>query len=912
MKKLIVLSVILPLCYPLFSQSYYVLFDDPGKPSTITLFDEGQPMSFNLGEASPEGTYDVEYNNRTLRLDPNSWRLQSHTDTFISEIDFYEPGLLPEGDLIHGLAYSTDGNTLAAMYQHSDDVFFYNTSTYQIKSIVDVGREPMDIAMTNQHAYVCCHSANELVVIDLDDYSISNIIDLPDNPCQVEINLEESIVYVGFESDEGGSVAAYDPVTSEQLFHTYEPHLYLSGISHSLGRDSYKFTDFSLSPLNNYFISIRTGTHKPAVFDALTGELVKTFNFGKMKGSGFSITGDTLYIHTVQSSDSMSIHRVNFSDFSVIDSIVAAVSSTFGIPPQHHIAINKDGSKALTIIGQSFNPFCLFNFNTGTHQILSDFSIMGLVEMYTMHDRTHAIPRVWGSFRCIDLETGEIVDRNPIGTSVGIAGAMSPVEDKLALGDGFLYSSLQFTKEKFYIFDLGDPANISTEATIISGIAPEADLTNSAVLSRDGKKIIASNVASDNISIVDFESGQLDTLIQFDRVSSIKTIYKRDQVLASGHDANFIKIIDLTNNETILELYTSWVDNVIISGDGNYAYVFEEINPSARIKKIVLDGAQSEILDEATVDFRCFCSYEDHSLDFVSPTFVGLSPDGNYLLFGSSNDTLGEMLNVFSTQHMEVVKTLPIHDNCVYDYAFTHDSKRVCAIQSDNILIIYLDSLDSYIENEITTGYRSYSSAYSPIDDYFYVLIENDSMYNDDWYLFKIDPLSGEIIEEIPIPESDYHQVEISKNGMPVIRGARSLWFNDMSYMLPGISQEMYYDGEFDLFVIPITGPDKIGVFSPLYLDSKIYPETKRTNIITVSPNPFSTSTVLSYDLPKPSTIRITIFNQLGKQVDHIQQSQSAGKQRINWNAEGLPSGMYYFTLQAGEQVATGKMVLMR
>ena len=314
----------------------------------------------------------------------------------------------------------------------------------------------------------------------------------------------------------------------------------------------------------------------------------------------------------------------------------------------------------------------------------------------------------------------------------------------------------------------------------------------------------------------------------------------------------------------------------------------------------------------ATVDFRCFCSYEDHSLDFVSPTFVGLSPDGNYLLFGSSNDTLGEMLNVFSTQHMEVVKTLPIHDNCVYDYAFTHDSKRVCAIQSDNILIIYLDSLDSYIENEITTGYRSYSSAYSPIDDYFYVLIENDSMYNDDWYLFKIDPLSGEIIEEIPIPESDYHQVEISKNGMPVIRGARSLWFNDMSYMLPGISQEMYYDGEFDLFVIPITGPDKIGVFSPLYLDSKIYPETKRTNIITVSPNPFSTSTVLSYDLPKPSTIRITIFNQLGKQVDHIQQSQSAGKQRINWNAEGLPSGMYYFTLQAGEQVATGKMVLIR
>ena len=77
-------------------------------------------------------------------------------------------------------------------------------------------------------------------------------------------------------------------------------------------------------------------------------------------------------------------------------------------------------------------------------------------------------------------------------------------------------------------------------------------------------------------------------------------------------------------------------------------------------------------------------------------------------------------------------------------------------------------------------------------------------------------------------------------------------------------------------------------------------------------PNPFSTSTTIEYNLRSPETVQITIFNHLGKQIEIIQQKQTAGKQQIIWNAEGLPSGIYYFTLQAGEQMASGKMVVAR
>ncbi len=89
-------------------------------------------------------------------------------------------------------------------------------------------------------------------------------------------------------------------------------------------------------------------------------------------------------------------------------------------------------------------------------------------------------------------------------------------------------------------------------------------------------------------------------------------------------------------------------------------------------------------------------------------------------------------------------------------------------------------------------------------------------------------------------------------------------------------------------------------------------PEANITIPVSVYPNPFSTSTTIEYQLDQPSDVTLIIFNHLGKQVDLIQQYQQSGKQSITWQPQGLPPGLYYFTLQAGEQVATGKMVMVQ
>jgi hypothetical protein len=78
-----------------------------------------------------------------------------------------------------------------------------------------------------------------------------------------------------------------------------------------------------------------------------------------------------------------------------------------------------------------------------------------------------------------------------------------------------------------------------------------------------------------------------------------------------------------------------------------------------------------------------------------------------------------------------------------------------------------------------------------------------------------------------------------------------------------------------------------------------------------VSPNPFTNSTTLSYTLSKPATVTITIFNPHGQLIEKIEQEQPIGEQQVIWNAEGLPAGMYYYRIQAGEKIGNGKMVKM-
>ena len=85
--------------------------------------------------------------------------------------------------------------------------------------------------------------------------------------------------------------------------------------------------------------------------------------------------------------------------------------------------------------------------------------------------------------------------------------------------------------------------------------------------------------------------------------------------------------------------------------------------------------------------------------------------------------------------------------------------------------------------------------------------------------------------------------------------------------------------------------------------------EKPQTIFLKINPNPFTTLTTIEYELTKPSTAQLTIYNYLGKQVELIEKQQAQGKQQITWNAEGLPAGVYFCVLKANEVVQTKKII---
>ena len=78
-------------------------------------------------------------------------------------------------------------------------------------------------------------------------------------------------------------------------------------------------------------------------------------------------------------------------------------------------------------------------------------------------------------------------------------------------------------------------------------------------------------------------------------------------------------------------------------------------------------------------------------------------------------------------------------------------------------------------------------------------------------------------------------------------------------------------------------------------------------------PNPFNPSTTIKYELAMTSDVEVAVYNLLGQKVATlVSERQSAGKYQIEWHAGGYASGIYFFTIKAGEFRDRKIMVLTR
>lgn len=167
------------------------------------------------------------------------------------------------------------------------------------------------------------------------------------------------------------------------------------------------------------------------------------------------------------------------------------------------------------------------------------------------------------------------------------------------------------------------------------------------------------------------------------------------------------------------------------------------------------------------------------------------------------------------------------------------------------------------------------------------------------------------------------YSIEVSENGTDWTKiisqqngsGGAEQWKVDASaryIRLTGTKRGTQYGYsiyEFEVYNIPLTGINDANSSVPM----KLILENNY-------PNPFNPETTIKFSIPDVETLRSTslrtelkIYDILGRKVATlVNERKSPGNYEIKFNASGLPSGVYIYTLRVGDRVISRKMTLLK
>jgi hypothetical protein len=78
-------------------------------------------------------------------------------------------------------------------------------------------------------------------------------------------------------------------------------------------------------------------------------------------------------------------------------------------------------------------------------------------------------------------------------------------------------------------------------------------------------------------------------------------------------------------------------------------------------------------------------------------------------------------------------------------------------------------------------------------------------------------------------------------------------------------------------------------------------------------PNPFNPTTTIHYQLPTSGHVSLKVYNTLGQEAATlVDEVQDPGFKSISFGASQLPSGVYFYRLQAGTFIQSKKMLLLK
>ena len=126
----------------------------------------------------------------------------------------------------------------------------------------------------------------------------------------------------------------------------------------------------------------------------------------------------------------------------------------------------------------------------------------------------------------------------------------------------------------------------------------------------------------------------------------------------------------------------------------------------------------------------------------------------------------------------------------------------------------------------------------------------------------------------------------------------------------------------FEMFTVEATGDDEVPASRPKAPGSEL-PEESNNGTKSLLPtewgleqnfpNPFNATTVIQYAVPEASRVKIVVINAVGQQVaELVNQNQEIGFHKILWNANDVPSGLYFIRLTSPAYNKVQKAILLK
>jgi YVTN family beta-propeller protein len=617
---------------------------------------------------------------------PLRYATDVHTDTNI------DPGTVPEGDYLGCEVFTRDGARVLLTNRMTDNVTVFDWATMAPLANIAVGRYPSGIAVSDAYAVVACAFENAVDVINLSDYTIAARIPTAEQPWVVRVSPDNHYAYVACDIPDICEVIDLASLTHVRSIAGFPVGLLSFSFNSEQSRNSVTFTNFEITPDGAYLVT-SDFSGNILFFNAATGGVDYTVG-GCTDVMSIALSGDGTKLIGVSSTNPMVVYRIDVATHTLMGS-VTLTGYQYGMT--FDPGVNQDGSKAFVSISSNSSAFV--RFATGDfHTLTSTYSPfwIGVTpdHAYAISGQTY--------FSMLNFST-ETMAGQRVGEPQAY-GAVSPVGSRVAAHDPTRH-------EGVYFLDVATPSNPVYRGTTNAGLDPEGDAPRRVAVARDGSKAIVSNVLSDNVSIVNLVTKQVEaTLDMGDRVQDVEITSDSRWAVVCAFNTNSVKIVDLTTNTMVKEVFTgSRPTNLSISADNQYAYVGNISSNTVSVVRLA-GGASAEIAEVACGEIGTVWAA------FGVASDIRVSPTGRYVLVAVSFD---DQVKVIDTTTNTVVKTLTVGDFPL-QLAFTSDGQYATVTNyfAHTYSVIRVDGASSTVVGTFPAqGQGPLRLAYNPIPD---------------------------------------------------------------------------------------------------------------------------------------------------------------------------------------------------